>query len=326
MSFVLSLRTSIRGFSRIALHSCLTACLAASAQQAATTSDVPSIERIHRGDLIEIDELGGFDFDWRGKLNPEGYLDRFEKVADPIHALCKTPDELADIVRKAYSGILRDPRVRVRILDRSDRPPATVSGAVRQAYRFDIRREVGLIELISATGGFTDKAGGEILIFRPFGQSCEPVADESSRTIRLTIEAMLSGDPAANPKIVSGDLVTVQAVLPVYVIGGINRPGKVDWRPGSTVSRAVAAAGGVSDKGVRGSVSIYRQAEGRLPLVIQADLDKVAAGESKDVELEPYDIVDVPFKGSAKRLLPPVVTDGTEGRTETPVLPLRVID
>ncbi|HEX6280406.1 MAG TPA: SLBB domain-containing protein [Pyrinomonadaceae bacterium] len=292
--------------------------------QSAPAMSSGRLDRIHRGDLIEIDEMGGFDFDWRGKLNPEGYLDNFTKVADPIFALCSTPDELAEKIREAYSKTLRDPRIRVRILDRSDRPFASLDGAVRQPARFSIRREVSLVELLTESGGLTDQAGGEVTIYRPPGQSCEPVGNESSRLVRLTIGEILSGDANANPKITSGDLVTVHAVLPVYVIGGVNRPGKVDWRDGLTVSRAVAMAGGVSDRGVAGDVSIYRR-DNSSPKVIQIDLDKVTAGSAADVELKPYDILDVPLKGSGRRTQPPVVDDRRSEQSGR-LLPLRIID
>ena len=285
----------------------------------------PTIERIHRGDVIEIDEMGGFDFDWRGKLTPEGYLEGFAKVAEPIYGLCSTTDELAERVRQAYSRTLRDPKVSVRIIDQSDRPVAILDGAVRQPMRFSIRRDANLVELVALSGGLTHQAGGEVTVFRPEGQSCEgPIGDESSRMLRLTVDEILSGDPAANPKIASGDLITVQAVLPFYVIGGVNRPGKGDWRAGLTVARAVAIAGGVSDRGVAGRVSIYRRDKGGTS-VVQIDLDRVSSGEVADVELKPYDILDVPLKGSDARMQPPVVEDLPVTSSDR-FLPLRVID
>lgn len=281
------------------------------------------VDRIHPGDLIEIDELGGFDFDWRGRLNPEGFLGGFSRVTEPIFARCKTPAELAEAVQAAYSRTLRDPQVRVRILDRSQRPLAYFEGAIKQPMRIQIRREVFLSELVVIAGGFTDRASGEVTVLRPAGQSCESAAEET-RSIKVKISDILAGDSAANIKIVSGDLVLIEEVRPIYVIGGIGRPGKQDWREGATVSRVIAAAGGVSNRGVSGSVTIFRRESG-VSRVIEADLDAIAAGRSQDIDIKAYDIVDVPLRGQSKRTIPPVVEDPAP-RVDRRSLPLRVID
>ncbi|HKX83767.1 MAG TPA: SLBB domain-containing protein, partial [Pyrinomonadaceae bacterium] len=281
-------------------------------------------EKIHQGDVVEIDEVGGFDFDWRGKLNPEGFLDGFTKIAEPIFARCRTPEEVAGDITREYAKILREPKVVVRILDRSDRALAYLDGAVKQPQRLRIKREVHLQELVVIGGGFTDKASGEITIFRPEGVSCAQAPD-SARMRTIKISDILAGKPEANPKIISGDIVTIQAVQPVYLIGGVNNPGKTAWREGMTLSRAVAAAGGVSDRGVSGAAAIYRR-EGTSSRVLEADLGKIVAGQAQDIELKAFDIIDIPFKGAAKRRLPPVVNDPDARPTSLQTLPLRVID
>lgn len=284
----------------------------------------PALDRIHPGDLIEVDELGGFDFDWRGRLNPEGFLDGFSKVADPIFARCKAPAELAETIETAYSRTLRAPQVRVRILDRSQRPVAFMEGAVKQPMRLQIRRPVSLGELVVVAGGFTDRASGEVTILRPPDQSCEGEPSDETRIIKVTIADILAGNPTANLKIFSGDNVLIEEVQPVYVIGGVGRPGKQHWREGATVSRVVAAAGGASDRGVAGNATIYRRESG-TSRVIEADLDAISAGRSPDILINAYDIIEVPLKGGARRAQPPVVEDRAQ-RPPRGSLPLRVID
>jgi protein involved in polysaccharide export with SLBB domain len=173
------------------------------------------------------------------------------------------------------------------------------------------------------SGGFTDKASGEITVLRPANQSCDATASTSPVT-KIQISAILSGDQSANVIIRSGDIVTVESVQHVYVIGGVNRPGQLDWREGATLSRIVAAAGGVSNRGVSGNVSIFRRGPSGS-VVIDADLDKVIAGSSKDVEIRPFDIIDVPLRGEPKRTSPPVA-DTPESIGRLGQLPLRVIN
>lgn len=285
--------------------------------------DRPGDDLIHHGDLIEVDELGGFDYDWRGRLNPEGFLDGFAKIVEPIPALCKSTQQLAEAIREVYARTLRDPKVVIRILDRSQRPVAIFDGAIRQPMRLQIRRQVKLSELAVISGGFTDKASGEIMILRPPYQSCDSPVSTTILT-KVRISEILSGDNEANIIIRSGDIVTVESVEPVYVIGGVNRPGRLDWREGATLSRVMAAAGGVSNRGVSGSVTIFRRV-GSDSQVIDADLDKVTSGKADDVEIRPFDIIDVPIRGAPKPSSPPVAETG-EATVRPQPLPLRVIN
>jgi protein involved in polysaccharide export with SLBB domain len=274
--------------------------------------------------LIEVDELGGFDYDWRGSLNPEGFLDGFTRIVEPVFALCKSPTELAEAIRKAYAKTLRDPRVNVRILDRSQRPVAILDGAVRQPMRLQIRRAVRLSEIAVISGGFTDRASGVVSVLSPANMSCDSTASTTATVTKVKISDILSGDESANIRIRSGDIVTVESVESVFVIGGVNRPGKIDWREGATLSRVMAAAGGVSNRGVAGNVSIFRtDASGSV--VIDADLDKVVSGSAKDIEIRPLDIIDVPLRGQPRRTSPPVADSG-EVQVKQQVLPLRVIN
>src|SRR4051794_28459787 len=47
---------------------------------------------IHYGDLIDVDVVGNLDGDWRGTVNPEGFIQGLQYAADPIYALCKSEE------------------------------------------------------------------------------------------------------------------------------------------------------------------------------------------------------------------------------------------
>src|SRR5688572_1835097 len=98
-------------------------------------------ELIHFGDVIEVDVIGSYDYDWRGSINPEGFLDGLDTLENPIYALCRSELALAATIARELK-VLRDPKVAVRILDRSSRAVAFVSGAVRSPKRFQIKRRV----------------------------------------------------------------------------------------------------------------------------------------------------------------------------------------
>ena len=136
-----------------------------------------SSDLIHFGDLIDVDVVGSLEFDWCGTLTPEGFLDGYDKLPEPILALCRSEDDVAKAIADEYKTVLKDPRVVVRVLDRSNRAVAYLEGAVKFPQRFQLRRRVRLNELIILSGGITDRSNGEIRIFRPQNLNCESAAE-----------------------------------------------------------------------------------------------------------------------------------------------------
>lgn len=267
---------------------------------------------IHQGDVIEVDVVGSLDFDWRGTLTPEGYLKDLDKTTEQIFARCRSTDEVAKAVVAAYSRVLRDPVVRVRIIDTSDRATAFIDGAIRTPTRFRLKRAVQLSELIALAGGFTEDLSGEITIFRPVDTSCTAATGGKDETLHIKLDDLLTGDPASNPRILTGDIITVNEATPIYVIGGVKDPGRIFARGDITLLRAIASRGGLAKNADAGSATVYRRENGKVS-VISVDLDKIRDGSPEDIPLKAFDIIDVPAKGSEKRSSPPVIEpfDGT---------------
>jgi len=123
----------------------------------------------------------------------------------------------------------------------------------------------------------------------------------------------------------SGDIVTVERAVPIYIIGAVNNPRPIFSRSGMTLTRAIATAGGLSKGAAGQKVTIYRREKGETG-VMQADLEKIKSGEISDVDLRAFDIIEVAFKGRAPRKYPPVIASGDVRQGNRSELPLRVID
>jgi len=283
---------------------------------------------IHFGDVIDVDVVGGFDHDWRGRLSPEGDLDGFQTFSDPIRGLCRSEGDVAGSITAVLSKTLREPTVVVRIVDRSGRAVVRMDGAVRTPTRFRLLRPARLRELVIAAGGLTDEASGEITIFRPANLSCvlaNSPRDNAIHTINIKISELLAGKEAADPVILSGDLITVNKAVPIYVIGAVNNPRPIYSRAGMTLTRAIATAGGLAKGAVEQRVTVFRRENGDSK-VVEADLEKIRTGASKDVELEAFDIIEVAFRGGANRKYPPAILAGDRNGQPGRELPLRIVD
>jgi len=302
---------------------------------------------IHYGDLIDVDILGSAEYDWRGRLTPEGYLDGVNFVEQPVFGLCRSEGEIALAVATGFEKLLREPKVVVRILDRSNRASSILEGAVKKPQRFQIKRKVYLNELLIVSGGLTELASGEIRIFRPHNLSCAPETAETENTsldngekrerfvktsksggstaINIKISELLNGNKESNPQILSGDIVTVLEAEPIYITGGVNNPKQIAARSKITLSRAIDSAGGLTKEALENAVTIFRRV-GNETKIVEADLSKIKAQQTEDIVLQEFDIVDVAEKGRTKKKYAPVLQFSRSDENKTANLPLRIIE
>lgn len=312
-----------------------------------TKPQVSEENLIHFGDLIEVDVVGSFEYDWRGTLSAEGFLDGVGFLEEPVYGLCKSEEDVAEKIFESYGKFLRNPKIVVRILDRSNRPNSILSGAVKTPQRFQIKRPIYLNELLIISGGLTDKASGEIQIFRPQNLNClaevgEKISsptlnaetrerfvaareDNGSQFINIKISDLLTGKTEANPQILSGDIVNVLEAQPIYVIGGVENPKQISTRSKMSLTRAIASAGGLSKDADETKVIIFRREEGETK-IIEANLSKIKTEQAEDLILQAYDIVEVARRGKEERKIPPVLENFESINQDKLKLPLRIID
>jgi protein involved in polysaccharide export with SLBB domain len=300
----------------------------------------PEIDLVHMGDVVDVDFAGGFEYDWRGPLTAEGNLEGLDSLSGPIPALCRSESEIAADIIRIYSKILRDPQVKVKVIDRSGRPVVRILGAVKTPMRFRLMRPVHLRELLIAAGGLTDESSGDISILRPPGLSCEgrvatAGAEDPQKPnlpsgngplqLNITIKDLLTGKTAADPLILSGDIITVTRSQPIYIMGAVNNPRPIYSHGEMTLSRAIDSAGGLSKGALIESITIFRREAGESR-VITADLEKIKNGVEGDIDLKAFDIIDVAFRGRAKRKYPPVIANGSGSESLIPEPPLKIIE
>lgn len=308
--------------------------------QEKSSQNKPSKNLIYFGDLIDVDILGSTEFDWRGTLNPEGFLDGIDFIEEPIYALCRSEEEVAIEVAKGFSKVLRNPQAAVKVLDRSGRAVSYVYGAVKSPQRFQIGRAVRLNELLILAGGIDEKASGEIQILRTNRLNCEDhekdVSDSTqtninvnrkesgTKTFNINISDLIKGKSEANPLILNGDIITVAEAEPIYVIGGVENPRKINARSQMTVSKAIASAGGFTKNADLNNIVIFRRRKSES-IIIEVDFEKIKLNQADDLNLQKFDIVEVGEKGSTKNKFSPVIKV-FEPQIKPLELPLRIIE
>ncbi len=275
-------------------------------QDIPVTPEAPRGYLVGPGDEITGKVLGEPQFDFVATIDEDGrfQVPFFDK---PVEASCRTEKELRADVTQLLSKYLKSPQVSVRVTQRKSRPPATVYGEVRTQQQVDLRRNARLLELISFSGGETEKASGMVQVFRTQRMMCvensnksddwmaEAEANSGVPSRQYSLAALRSGREEANPMIYPGDLIVVQKANPVYVIGEVNALREIPITGnGLSLTEAIAQSGGFSRQAKTKLVTIRRlKANSKDREIIPVNFDQIKKGTQKDIVLQPYDIIEV---------------------------------
>lgn len=258
------------------------------------------------GDELTGKVLGEPQFDFVATVDENGRIE-VPFVDTPVDAKCMSERDLRAEVTKLLQKYLRTPQLSLRVTDRKSRPPVSITGEVRQQQQVTLIRRARLLELISFSGGETEKSGGLIQVFRTRPPICneDPLAAEwkageqegilgvPSRTYSLS--GLKQGHGDSNPEIFPGDVIVVLKAAPVYIVGEVVKPGEFGIpEEGLPLTQALAMASGITRGAKSKAIKIYRRKSGASqPEVLTIDYNAIRKGEQQDIVLSPFDIVEV---------------------------------
>jgi polysaccharide biosynthesis/export protein len=196
--------------------------------------------------------------------------------------------QIATMLEKNY---LKNAQVTIFIKEFQSKK-ISVMGAVKDPGMHDLIGRQSLLQVISMAGGLSEQASDTVVIFRQFRS-----LPSQSLVIKLD-DLLLKANPKFNIPVFPGDIINVPGdqYLDIYVFGQVKNPGAVRMKKGSddvTLLRAIAQAGGFSDRARRGKVLITRT-EGGTEKKIYVDVKDILGGGRKDFVLQAFDVVFVP--------------------------------
>ncbi len=211
-----------------------------------------------------------------------------------------TTHQLQKIIIEKLSRYIRDPFVTVLVMEFNS-SKVFILGQVKLPGAYPLKRRINLLEGLSTAGGITDKA------------------DLSSAYIvrRNTIlpvnfqELILNADLNQNILLEKDDFIYIPDVTEkrIFVMGEVNKPGIVEWRPNLNIIDAISSGGGFRinrgafgieyKTGVEEQVKIVR---GSLkdPVIIEINVADIMKGLKDNFMLKGGDIVYVPQTRFAK--------------------------
>jgi len=280
-------------FAVLATVQCALAQAPASDQVAATDARY----RIGYQDTLDIQVFRHPELNRRSQVNPDGTINLF-RLEQPIMAVCKTENELAADIAKAYEkDYLRNPEVSVTAVERKSQTVYVV-GAVNKPGSFYIDKKIQLLQLLAyAQGPDLEHVGTRLVVFRP-GSTSTCRADTSSSQIDSTQLFTFKLKNIEEGKTLfwmePGDVVSVADADQVYVYGNVNKQGAIKMKESLTLTQAIASAEGLKPATETDNIRVIRQKEGtneRTELVF--NFKDISKGKAQDPVLEPNDIVAV---------------------------------
>ena len=134
-----------------------------------------------------------------------------------------------------------------------------VTGAVRYPGRVTLTPStMTVVDALAAVGAQTLDAGEQVVVIHP-GQWGEPA--QSRLLDRGDVDR---GAVGIDLSLQGGDIVNVPPGQRFYVSGFVKRPGTYRLPAGTTVSQAIAQAGGLTDIGTERRVKVGRVVNGKI--------------------------------------------------------------
>ncbi len=244
--------------------------------------DVISI-RVFGEREMDVDAPVGFD----GKISVPllGFIQAAGKTVSDLEMFIKS-----ELIRQQF---YRDPKVSVNIVRFKDLK-ASVVGIAQRPGQFDFKPGDRLLSLIAQAGGPLPNVSDL--------KRATLVRRGSIEQIPIDLQAMLEkGDLSQNYELQDGDVLNIPEVKVrfVNVIGFVNQPQRIEWRPSMTLADAIAQAGGeVQYRGSLSKVQVQRMVAGRANEYRRMEVDFTKFVKKNDFTQNPEllagDIVYVP--------------------------------
>jgi polysaccharide export outer membrane protein len=207
-----------------------------------------------------------------------------------IDAAGLTPAAFENNLRTAYSTYIHNPQLTVFVREyRSYR--VSVMGYVTTPGVLELRGKKTLIEAIAMAGGLTDEASKNIRVSR--------ATEAGLQTVLVDLDRIAEGvDVGLNLAMLPGDVVTVPKAGTFYVEGVVRKPGAYPLLEHTTVSQAIATAGGADVTIAKMSgTTLFRKDLNGERVAIPVDLAALKSGRTEDVPIQADDVIVVPMSG-----------------------------
>jgi polysaccharide export outer membrane protein len=257
--------------------------VAAAALSCGQTESLP----IGPGDLVEVQVLEAPELAQRARVTDAGDISLL--LGGSVHVTGLTPAEAsAEIVKALVNGhYMLHPHVNL-LVEQYATQNVTISGQVVHPGSYATGTPRSLLDVLALAGGVTNLADRRITI--------------EHHGTKQEVDYLLSNKSALalnnNPMVLPGDIVVVPTIDVVYVLGDVMKPGGYPMATNDgklSLMEAIGLAGSQLPNAVPSSTHLIRKRPDGSYADMSINLSKMEKGKINDIQLQPDDIVYVPF-------------------------------
>lgn len=217
------------------------------------------------GDLIRISVYGSPDLGLETRVAENGTI-TFPLVGNvkvgglPVSAAEK---KLASLLESG--GFLRKAQVNI-VVTALQSQQVSVLGQVNRPGRYPLDTRRSVLDMLAQAGGIAVDGSETVVLIRKHG-------DKPTKESIDIVEMMQSGNVARDIDVESNDIIFVERAPRFYVYGEVQRPGTLRLERSMTVLQALAASGGLTQRGTERNIRIKRRDAGGKLQVIDAKPD-----------------------------------------------------
>jgi polysaccharide export outer membrane protein len=214
---------------------------------AVTVFDEPTLTK-----TVSVDSDGSFDFPLVGRVKAGGLSVR--QITADLRKRLGPPD-----------GFLVNPQVNIEV-ETYRSQVVYVNGQVRVPGAIALKGAMTIMDVLAQAGSPTPEAGPYVEVYRKLAGHTSPGALDPSTTPapeRVTMEDLRNGR-AQQILLRDGDTVNVPKAQTFIVNGFVRTPNTYVLEGDVTVQRAIAIAGGVTERGTASRAKIQRMVNGKL--------------------------------------------------------------
>lgn len=166
-----------------------------------------------------------------------------------------------ELRKQLGDGFLKNPQVAVAIENyRSQR--ILILGEVRSPGEYQLAGGMTLLAALARAGSTTTTAGREAVIVRT-PLNAKPGEGSEPEVIKVDLADLQAGNMGLNIQLVDGDTINIPKAQSVFVSGQVKSPGAFGVDSGMTILQLITLAGGLTDRGSEGRISILRTVDGK---------------------------------------------------------------
>jgi polysaccharide biosynthesis/export protein len=243
----------------------------------------PSDYLLGAGDLLQVTVFESKELKTTVRVSSRGYITL--PLLGQIKVKGLTAREAEIEIEKGYRAkYIKDPHVSVFVEEHMSKR-VTLVGQFKQPGTYEYPSKQTLLDVMALAGGLTDKAGNMVQIRRHDVRPGEP------NVLVIDLDQLIKvGRTDLNVSINGGDIIFAPEAGHFFVDGAIRRAGSYPIREKLDLREALVTAGGIRPWGLKDSIVLIRDVEGKGRTGIDIDLKNP---DNYEIEIKDLDIIVV---------------------------------